>query len=192
VWSFSSDYHATFEAKTEGTKVRLRASDLPLAQAEPAAIAFIIGVDGPSYRPVGAAMVLGLDGGVHGSLSSGCIDADVVHHAAEVAASAIPRTLRYGAGSPFRDFELPCGGGLDIRVIPAPAAGFLASLRADLAARRPVSLWLGEGVGSLQAGPCDLLMHVEPDPRFAVFGKLKLQRPESRAVDQSETIARPT
>ena len=151
--------------------VRIRASDLPVAGAEAAALAFIAGVDGPSYRPVGAAMVLARDGSRRGSLSSGCIDADVAHHAAAVAESGRAVDLRYGAGSPFRDIELPCGGGLDIRVVPAPQDGTLQGLAAALAARQPVTLWLGRTLSLAPLPDADLLLRVDPDPRFAVFGK---------------------
>lgn len=111
--------------------VRIRASDLPLGHEPALALAFVTGVDGPSCRPLGAAMVLTRDGWL-GSLSSGCIDADIAHHAREVAASGQPRDLRYGAGSPFRDLELTCGGGLDVRVIPRPDARLLAALTRGL------------------------------------------------------------
>lgn len=29
-----------------------------------------------------------------------------------------PKSLRYGEGSPFKDIQLPCGGGLDILPVP--------------------------------------------------------------------------
>ncbi|MFH5773864.1 XdhC family protein [Paracoccus sp. NGMCC 1.201697] len=152
-------------------EVRLRASDLPLGIGEPVALAFIAGVDGPSYRPVGAAMAIGPDAEMWGSLSSGCIDADVARHAREVAASGQPRDLRYGAGSPFRDLELPCGGGLDIRVIAVPDASSLAPIRSALAGRRPINLWLGRTLSTTPADDAVLRLRVDPDPRFAVFGK---------------------
>ncbi|MBD9525624.1 XdhC family protein [Paracoccus sp. PAR01] len=150
---------------------KVRASDLPLSDKTPAAMAFIVGVDGPSYRPVGACMVLDGDGGWRGSLSSGCIDRDIGHHAAEVARSGQSRLLRYGAGSPFRDLELPCGGGLDIRILPAPSLDIVARLAADMAARRPLRLWIGKELRLIAGEKGALELSVLPDPRFAVFGK---------------------
>ena len=41
-----------------------------------AVLAVITGVEGPSYRAVGAAMAIWADGSRLGALSSGCIEAD--------------------------------------------------------------------------------------------------------------------
>lgn len=150
---------------------RIRASDLPLGDGDPLALAFIIGVDGPSYRPLGAGMALMADGTVLGSLSSGCIDADITRHAAEVAQCGVARDLRYGSGSPFLDLDLPCGGGLDIRVIPRPTPPVLDHLRGALAARQPLHLWLAETLDLTPQGTPRLSLQVDPDPRFVVFGK---------------------
>lgn len=169
------DPSAASRGKGQGGDVRharIRASDLPLAGPAPAALAFILGADGPSYRPVGAAMVVDRAGRVRGSLSSGCIDADIARHAAEVAARGRPRILRYGAGSPFLDLELPCGGGLDVGVWPAPPAARLKAWRAALDGRRPLDLWLApDGAGAAPQADALLALRVDPDPRLAVFGK---------------------
>lgn len=151
----------------------IRASDLPLAEgADPVALALILRTEGPSYRPVGATMALASTGAVAGTLSSGCIDADIAEHAKAVAGEGVARRLRYGAGSPFIDLTLPCGGGLDILVLPAPPAAVRAELRARLAAREPFSLAVSGTGLTVGADPrAELLLRVLPDPRFAVFGK---------------------
>lgn len=150
----------------------IRAADLPLGQiADPVAMAVITGVEGPSYRPVGATLLLGRDGRVAGNLSSGCIDADVILHAQSVAASQQGERLRYGAGSPFIDLQLPCGGGLDILVMPVRDLAPLQTLAANLHARTPGEIGLDID-GPIAAEPeADLRLRVEPDLRFAVFGK---------------------
>ncbi|VDC25011.1 XdhC family protein [Pseudogemmobacter humi] len=150
----------------------LRASDLPLAQiADPAAIALIRRTEGPSYRPVGAAMVFGRDGGVAGHLSSGCIDADIALHAREVIGGGAARELRYGAGSPFPDLVLPCGGGLDVRIMPVARAP-VAALRERIAARMPADLWISAGrIGTDPFPGADFRLRILPDIRFIVFGK---------------------
>lgn len=155
-------------------RATIRASDLPLAvfAGRPAALALILRTEGASYRPVGATMVLGRDGAVAGTLSSGCIDADIAEHAKAVARAGGLRRLRYGAGSPFIDLTLPCGGGLDILVLPAPSADVLADLRARLASREPFSLAVsGAGLSVAPDTGAELVLRVLPDPRFAVFGK---------------------
>ncbi|WP_170295129.1 XdhC family protein [Paracoccus aestuariivivens] len=149
----------------------VRASDLPLAGPPAVALAFIVGTDGPSYRPVGATMVLAVDGSLRGSLSSGCIDADIAVHATRAAACGQGLLLRYGMGSPFRDLELPCGGGLDICVIPAPDVETQDRLKRHLDARQRLQIWISAAGLSVKPMSGWLDLTVDPDPRFAVFGK---------------------
>ena len=143
--------------------VSLCETELPLAPllaAERAALALITGVEGPSYRPLGAGMVVSETGESLGSLSSGCIERDVVIHARAALADGQVRALRYGAGSPFRDLVLPCGGGLDILILPAPDRTALAQAQASLQARRPAMLRLGP-----------LMLDLQPQLRVLAFGK---------------------
>ncbi len=138
-------------------------SDVPLGPAlarDGAALAVITGVEGPSYRPVGAVMAIDAGGATWGSLSSGCIERDVVLHARQALADGQARALRYGAGSPFRDLALPCGGGLDILILPRPDRAALRHAATRLAARHPALLRLGP-----------LTLQVQPQPRFLTFGK---------------------
>src|SRR5690606_18387213 len=83
-----------------------------------AVIAIITGVEGPSYRNPGTLMCLFPDGTASGSLTNGCIEADLALHAQTALRSGRPLRLRYGIGSPFFDIRLPCGGGLDICLFP--------------------------------------------------------------------------
>jgi xanthine dehydrogenase accessory factor len=147
----------------------------------PAALAFVTGTEGPSYRPVGAAMALFADGSRSGSLSSGCIEADLALHAEQALGEGRPLRLRYGRGSPFMDIALPCGGGLDILVLPDPDREPLAALRSALAARRPATLVADAATGALSlrdAGETGweeegarFRLRCEPEIRFLVFGK---------------------
>ncbi len=154
---------------------RMSCLDLPLAalMRPDTAMAVIVGVAGPSYRPVGAAMAVGLDGRREGSLSSGCVEHDISHHAVAALRSGRATNLRYGAGSPFRDLQLPCGGGLDVLIVPRPDARVLASVSADLAARRAAKLAICRETGALRrhAQPGDLCLSVLPRLRFLIFGK---------------------
>ena len=157
--------------------VSLCETELPLAPllaAERAALALITGVEGPSYRPLGAGMVVSETGESWGSLSSGCIERDVVIHARAALADGQVRALRYGAGSPFRDLVLPCGGGLDILILPAPDRAALAQAQASLQARRPALLRLGP-----------LVLDLQPQLRVLAFGK----GPELRLFSALATAA---
>ncbi|AGT08313.1 XdhC family protein [Paracoccus aminophilus] len=156
----------------------------PLAQS-PGVLAIVTAVEGPSYRPLGAVMSFV---GEHrfGALSSGCIEADLARHAETALQRAEPRLLRYGAGSPFFDIRLPCGGGLEILLVPCPDPEVLAKALAAHQARLPFALLfdLTEGLigvetgsdctgetGALAGNGWRFRVLVRPEPRFLVFGK---------------------
>lgn len=148
-------------------------TDFPLDAIGPeTALAVIVGVEGASYRPLGAAMVIDRDGRRTGNLSSGCLERDVALHAQAALADGAARLLRYGRGSPFADITLPCGGGLDIAIIPTPVATVLGEARDRLAAREMAELALSpEGrISLVGATPC-MTIRIRPQPRMIVFGK---------------------
>lgn len=163
------------------TPICLSSSDAPLAAAIPAprdsVIAMITGTEGPAYRPMGAAMIIREGKIVAGSLSSGCIEADVAHHAMQALQAGQGRSLRYGSGSPFMDIRLPCGGGLDITLIPSPDIEILSAIETRLAARAPVDLTIHTTDGRLalaeraERANDALELRLVPDIRFDVFGK---------------------
>lgn len=147
-------------------------ADLALELWEPGdALALIIGTDGPAYRPVGAGMIVRRDGSRIGNLSAGCIDADIALHVQAARAEGRPQRLLYGSGSPFRDLELPCGGGLEIAVLPDPNPAQIAQACVALSNRSaaPVRFRL-DAVTSIR-------LTVQPKLRFIVFGK----GPEARS-----------
>ncbi|MEO0752260.1 MAG: XdhC family protein [Pseudomonadota bacterium] len=83
-----------------------------LSAPEGAVLAVIAGVEGPSYRPVGAMMAVMSADQRAGTLSSGCIEADIALHALQTAeAGASPHAALRAAkrsarerGVPFRDW----------------------------------------------------------------------------------------
>ena len=77
----------------------------------------IVGIDGSFSRRIGAQLAILPDGTTAGSLSDGCLEAQL---ASDMQDSFVPRIVRYGRGSSKVDFLLPCGGGLDILLDPAP------------------------------------------------------------------------
>ncbi len=144
-----------------------------------AALAVIVGIDGPSYRPLGAMMAVLADGIRIGTLSSGCIEADIAQHALEALKSSDPVSIRYGKGSPFFDIQLPCGGGLDILILPRPDKSVLEQLNFKRLHRVPSTLEIdvasaqlslsAHGVTELSDGV--FKAHFVPEIRFLVFGK---------------------
>lgn len=150
-----------------------------LASPGPAVLAVIAGVEGPSYRPVGAMMVVFSETECAGSLSSGCIEADIALHAMSAAQSGKPAMLRYGRGSPFVDIQLPCGGGLDILLLPNPDRTVLSEAMGNRAARIACTLTIETLTGAMslaQTGPTkrhgtSLSVRFELEVRFLIFGK---------------------
>jgi len=113
------------------------------AEVPDTALCTIVGIDGSYSRRRGAQLAVAPDGRMAGSLADGCLEKELATQAAEArAAGTGPAMLRYGAGSPFIDFRLPCGAGLDVLIDPAPDRGALAAVMARLDARQPAALVL--------------------------------------------------
>ena len=79
-------------------------------------------------RNPGTIMGVAEDGSFAGSLSGGCIENAVVAEALEVLKKAKSRIVRFGAGSPYLDIRLPCGGGLDLLFQPLEDGSLARSL----------------------------------------------------------------
>jgi xanthine dehydrogenase accessory factor len=86
---------------------------------ETAGLAIVTGTWASAPRPPGAAMLVGPDGEVSGSVSGGCVESAVYELCREVAATGAGRTVRYGV-SDDDAFEvgLTCGGTIELVVLP--------------------------------------------------------------------------
>jgi len=153
--------------------------DALLSQHGESVLAVITEIDGPSYRPLGATMAVFEDKQCVGTLSSGCIEADIALHALEALADNETKRARYGRGSPFMDIKLPCGGGLEILLIPNPDKQVLNQLAERRHARIPCTLSIEPENGTLSlkgqgnTGHDNGLFNIRflPEIRFLVFGK---------------------
>lgn len=159
-------------------------SDLaPLAvlseTTEPGTLAVISMIEGPSYRSLGATMAIMPDGTNIGTLSSGCIESDLVHHAEEARETGKPITVRYGIGSPFLDIQLPCGGTLEVTLIHAPDQKILREVAQRTSQRVSCTLNINCKTGALSISDTgntgmenDIFsIGILPELRFIVFGK---------------------
>ncbi|MFA5965275.1 MAG: XdhC family protein [Sphingomonas sp.] len=117
------------------------------------ALVTITGVSGSSVRNPGAHLAVAADGSWRGSLSGGCIEAAVVADAVDAIAVGIPREIRFGAGSPYLDIRLPCGGSVDVLINPITDPAPIADAAALLAARTPALLALPLGEGAITVTP---------------------------------------
>jgi xanthine dehydrogenase accessory factor len=150
------------------------------ASKEACILAVVVGVEGPSYRPVGATMAFFCQRAPIGSLSSGCIESDIKLHAFQCLEEGLPRLLRYGRGSPYKDIILPCGGGLQIILIPNPDRALIREvLRSVVVDRKANTLGININTGEMSADPDQVVglmgenfvIRIEPELRFLVFGK---------------------
>ena len=169
----------TEQAHFNDTNVAVRAASInendfplmPALSAEKCALAVIVGVEGPSYRRCGAAMVVDTSGRSWGNLSSGCIDKSVVLNAKSAMETGNAMKVRYGRGSPYWDLPLPCGGALDIQIFPFPDKLILGDIERSLRARKPAMLTLADD-GTLSLNPTGMGLHLTilPQIRVLVFG----------------------
>jgi xanthine dehydrogenase accessory factor len=107
------------------------------------ALATVVGTWQSAPRQPGATMLVGPDKSVVGSLSGGCVEADVYAVAEEVLADGRPRLKTYGVSdSDVFTVGLTCGGIIDVFVQRVSPATFpeLEQVAEAVAKQRPVAL----------------------------------------------------
>jgi xanthine dehydrogenase accessory factor len=115
---------------------RILAAALDWAGA-PMAIATVVETWKSAPCPTGTHMLVHADGRFVGSVSGGCVEADVLERAQMVMAGAPAVLRRYGvADDAAWDVGLPCGGDIQVLVQPVSADGFPESLFADIVRAR--------------------------------------------------------
>ncbi|MGC4834708.1 XdhC family protein [Micromonospora vinacea] len=103
---------------------------------EPVALATVVATWHSAPQPPGAAMVVAADGTVVGSVSGGCVEADLYERARRVLDTGQPELCRYGiSDDDAYTVGLTCGGILDV-FVGRVDAGALPALDAVAAARR--------------------------------------------------------
>src|SRR4029079_4314990 len=93
-----------------------------LSEGRRVALATVIQTWGSAPQPVGSQLLIDADGNFLGSVSGGCVEAEVITEAADVIASGEPRSLECGVEDAAAwKVGLACGG--SIRVFVEPLAG---------------------------------------------------------------------
>ena len=145
------------------------------------ALVTIVGIAGGFSRSLGTHMAASEDGAWVGSLSGGCVEAGVAGEARRVIENGQAELLRIGSGSRLIDIRLPCGGALDLLIVPDPSPGPIGHARDLLSARSPVRLAIGLD-GTIDCRPaeptdgtlkCDDMCIVRHNPalRMIVLGQ---------------------
>ncbi len=109
------------------------------SEDRPCALVIITHTEGGAVRAPGALLAVS-EASSLGYISGGCIDADVILQARQSLKDHQTRSLRYGAGSPFVDLPLPCGGAIEVLINPAPNAESMKTLCQSLASREPIAI----------------------------------------------------
>jgi xanthine dehydrogenase accessory factor len=127
---------------------------------------------GSAPRPVGSLLALRADGLLAGSVSGGCIEADLIERV-RAAPSTAPEALTYGAtAEECRRFRLPCGGTLQLVVEPAPQPQVVQAILGALGRRKLIGrrLDLATGHTSLYTPAPDETTRFDGRTLIAVHG----------------------
>ncbi|HZJ12682.1 MAG TPA: XdhC family protein, partial [Methyloceanibacter sp.] len=90
-----------------------------LAEGRGVALATVIQTWGSAPQPVGSQLVIDAEGNFLGSVSGGCVEAEVITEAADVIATGKPKALEFGVeDNTAWSVGLACGGAIRIFVEP--------------------------------------------------------------------------
>jgi len=120
-------------------------------------------------------MAVAASGEYVGSLSGGCIENAIVQEALLAIGHNAPRQATYGAGSPFIDIRLPCGGRVDLLLNPIMDLEIVNMLRGAAYWREPWTLALPITQGAIDLADTGKtawrgeLFHVHHSPALKIL-----------------------
>lgn len=133
----------------------LAAARTAWAKGETPVLATVVATRGSSYRKPGARMLVTSEGWKAGSISGGCLEADVVRRAAWLVEQGQPVMKTYDT-SVDGEVALGCGGEVDVQLEPFREDSAVARAMRDVVERR-VSVEVNGRV-------------LKPSPRFVICG----------------------
>ena len=118
--------------------------DLWQSQGEEIALATVVRVRRSAPRPPGARLCVTRSGRMSGSVSGGCVEADVLVRATQVLDTGIPEVVSYGIADELGfQVGLSCGGSIDVLIEPYVADEEWDSLRQSVERREGVVYAVG-------------------------------------------------
>jgi xanthine dehydrogenase accessory factor len=145
------------------------------------ALATVVSTWGSAPRPRGSHLLVHEDGRFEGSVSGGCVEADIMAVAAEVLAGAPFALRRYGvADAAAWEVGLPCGGEIAVMVQPVSAEGFDPTLFDAIATARgegralEVATDLTTGRSSIDPLPGGFINRYVPPRRLLIVGAVQI------------------
>lgn len=145
------------------------------------ALATVVSTWGSAPRPRGSHLLVHEDGRFEGSVSGGCVEADIMAVAAEVIAGAPFALRRYGvADAAAWEVGLPCGGEIEVMVQPVAAEGFDPALFDAIATARgegralEVATDLTTGRSSAEPLSGAFINRYEPPRRLLIVGAVQI------------------
>jgi len=158
---------------------------------EKIALATLVAVRGSAPRLPGARLGLTGSGKLSGSVSGGCVENDVLHHAMDVLATDRPALVTYGI-SDEQGFEvgLSCGGSIDVLIEPFRDDEAWRALEKAVENREPATCCIGLAPDRLLArklviaGDGSVLSGIDPglDPDLVTQAQRLLPEGAARAL----------
>ena len=149
----------------------------------PMALATVVSTWGSAPRPRGIHMIVHRDGRFEGSISGGCVEADVLRRAEEVIAGRPAHLERYGvADDDAWAVGLPCGGEIRVLVQPVEEGSFAPALFDRIVQARDegrtltLSTDLGTGVTHEAVSEGQFQNRYDPPRRLLKWGQCRLPR----------------
>ena len=147
----------------------------------PMALATVVSTWGSAPRPRGSHLIVHQDGRFEGSISGGCVEADVLQRAEEVIAGRPAHVERYGvADGDAWAVGLPCGGEISVLVQPVSEGGFAPALFDRIARARDegrtltLSTDLGTGLTREGAIEGQFQNRYDPPRRLLIVGAVQI------------------
>ena len=124
--------------------------DLWQSQGEEIALATLVQVRRSAPRPPGARLGVTSSGRMAGSVSSGCVEADVLERAMQVLKTGNPEVVNYGIADELGfQIGLSCGGSIDVLIEPFVADNEWDTLRRSVEDQQGVVYAIGLAPPSL-------------------------------------------